>query len=77
MRKWLMRSVLPGVDDVMASFELRVSMLMRLDLPTFERPMKAYSGSPSFGHFSTCVLLTLNSAFLMSIELSVFLREWI
>jgi hypothetical protein len=45
-----MSSVLPGVADVLASPLWRQSMLIRLDLPTFERPMKAYSAFTSFGH---------------------------
>jgi hypothetical protein len=64
-----MSIVLPGVADVMASLGLRVSMLMRLDLPTFERPMKAYSGFPSCGQRSMRVLLITNSALLISTSL--------
>jgi hypothetical protein len=36
--------VLPGVEDVIANLFLPVSILIRLDLPTFDLPMKAYSG---------------------------------
>ena len=68
-----MSSVLPGVDDVLASFLLRESILMRLDLPTFERPMKAYSGLVSFGHIDTIGAESVNSACLISI-LHQFLR---
>lgn len=57
-----MSSVFPGVEEVMASLGRRVSMLMRLDLPTFDRPMKAYSGCPSWGQRAGLVLLTTNSA---------------
>ena len=39
-----MSKVFPGVAEVMASLGFLVSMLMRLDFPTLERPMKAYSG---------------------------------
>jgi len=36
-------------------------MLMSDDLPTFERPMKANSGSPSEGHWPSELLLTVKS----------------
>ena len=62
-----MRSVFPGVDDVFANFLLFVSMLIRLDLPTFERPINAYSGFVSFGHIDTIGALSVNSAFFISI----------
>ena len=42
-----MSNVFPGVDEVIASLECLVNILMRLDLPTLERPMNAYSGKPS------------------------------
>ena len=62
-----MRRVFPGVDEVFASPLWLQSMLMRLDLPTFERPMKAYSGRKSFGHNSIVGLLSVNSEVLISI----------
>ena len=43
-----------------------VSMLMRLDFPTFERPIKAYSGKLPGGHLRTSVLLMMNSALVIS-----------
>lgn len=61
-----MSSVLPGVALVMASLGRLVSMLIRLDLPTLDRPMKAYSGNWVAGHFSTFVLLMTNSALRIS-----------
>ena len=61
--------VFPGVAEVMASPFLPVSILMRLDFPTLERPMKAYSGNVPVGHFRTSVLLMTNSAFVISILL--------
>ena len=61
-----MSSVLPGVDDVLASLRLFVSMLMRLDLPTFDLPMKAYSGFVSLGHIDTIGAESVNSACLIS-----------
>ena len=64
-----MSMVFPGVAEVMASPFLPVSILMRLDFPTLERPMKAYSGNVPAGHFRTSVLLMTNSAFVISILL--------
>ena len=61
-----MSSVLPGVADVMARPLRPVSMFMRLDLPTFERPMKAYSGLSCCGHLFMSVLLIMNSALFIS-----------
>ena len=53
--------------DVMAKPLRLVSMFMRLDLPTFERPMNAYSGMLCCGHLLTSVLLITNSALFISI----------
>ena len=39
-----MSMVFPGVAEVMASPFLPVSILMRLDFPTLERPMKSIFG---------------------------------
>ena len=64
-----MSMVFPGVAEGMASPFLPVSILMRLDFPTLERPMKAYSGNVPAGHFRTSVLLMTNSAFVISILL--------
>src|ERR1700690_1299885 len=47
-----MLRVRPGVLLVRASF-LPTSVLMTLDLPTFERPRKAISGSPGRGKCAT------------------------
>ena len=69
-----MSNVLPGVADVLANLRLLVSMLIRLDLPTFERPMKAYSGFVSLGHIDTMGALSENSACLISIR---HLRIWV
>ena len=44
-----MSCVLPGVDEILASPLRLVSMLMRDDLPTLERPMNAYSGRSAGG----------------------------
>jgi hypothetical protein len=51
MMKWLIKSVLPGLDEVLAKFFLPVSILISDDLPTFERPINPYSGSEDDGHF--------------------------
>ena len=67
-----MSSVLPGVDEVLANFLLLVSMLIRLDLPTFERPIKAYSGFVSLGHIDTIGAESENSACLISIRLRCY-----
>ena len=66
-----MSRVFPGVADVLASFLLLVSILIRLDLPTFDLPMKAYSGLLSAGHIDTMGALSVNSAFLISIFLII------
>ena len=42
----------PGVVETRARSGLPESMFSREDLPTFERPMKANSGSDSSGHES-------------------------
>ena len=68
-----MSIVFPGVADVMASPFLPVSILIRLDFPTLERPMKAYSGNVPPGHLFTSVLLMTNSALVISIRLSLFI----
>lgn len=57
MIKWLINCVLPGLDEVLASFVRPVIIFMREDFPTFDRPMKAYSGSVGAGQFSTFGLL--------------------
>ena len=57
MMKWLMVIVLPGVEDVFASCFLLVNILINEDLPTLERPMKAYSGLLAAGSLSIFVLL--------------------
>jgi hypothetical protein len=54
--------VLPGVEDVLANFLRSTNMLIRDDLPTLERPMKANSGRLVSGHFRQSVELVTNSA---------------
>ena len=48
-------------------------MLIRLDFPTFDRPMKAYSGRLSLGHMDSRGEDRVNSELLISISLRVFL----
>jgi len=64
----LISNVFPGFCEVMASPFFPVSILIREDLPTLLRPIKAYSGRSPVGHFFTFVLLITNSALLISIE---------
>jgi len=59
--------VLPGVLDVLASFDWLVSIFISDDLPTFDRPIKAYSGLSGLGHLSTSGLLITYVAFVISI----------
>jgi hypothetical protein len=49
MMKWLMSCVFPGALDVFARFFLLSNMLIKEDLPTFDRPIKANSGSVGLG----------------------------
>ena len=67
-----MSRVFPGVADVLASLLFLVSMLIRLDFPTLDRPIKAYSGMVVAGHLLTKELLIINSALLISIIKSNF-----
>src|SRR5690606_39327019 len=62
IRKWLMSCVFPGFPEVLASCFLPVSMFIREDFPTLDRPIKAYSGMGSEGHLLTSELLITNSA---------------
>src|SRR5690606_747352 len=47
--KWLISWVLPGLPEVLARLLRSVSILIKEDFPTFERPINAYSGSGSLG----------------------------
>ena len=68
MMKWLISKVLPGVAEVFANLRRLVSILIRLDLPTLDLPMKAYSGFVSLGHMLTIGALKLNSALFISMQ---------
>src|SRR6185295_18364224 len=54
--------VRPGVDEVRARPRTLSRQLMRLDLPTLERPRKAISGFKSRGQSSSLNALLRNSA---------------
>ena len=68
MIKWLISSVLPGVAYVLAKPLWLQSMFMRLDLPTFERPIKAYSILLSVGQSPIEGAERVKADFLMSIN---------
>jgi hypothetical protein len=57
--------VLPGAALVRAT-RWRTSALIRLDLPTFERPTSATSRSPSLGKSAADAALVTNSAAIFS-----------
>ena len=67
MIKWLISKVLPGLADVLANPLWLQSILMRLDLPTLERPIKAYSAFESSGHLANDGEDIVNSEFLIII----------
>ena len=67
--KWFISNVFPGVAEVFASPLWLQSILIRLDFPTFERPIKAYSTLPSFGHLDTVGELMVYSDLVISIFL--------
>ena len=54
--------LLPGVLDTFASEFCPVSMLIREDFPTLERPITANSGNLGFGHCSSLTLLLTYTA---------------
>ena len=60
--------VFPGVEEVRAISVLAKSMLIRDDLPTFDLPMNAYSGSAEVGHCASVSKLPKNSIFLITIS---------
>src|SRR5215831_5739085 len=61
--------VRPGVDDVRAKPRTLSRELIRLDLPTLERPRKAISGFTSSGQSVFLNALVTNSAVLIFISL--------
>ena len=62
-----MSCVFPGFTAVFASSLRFVSILIKEDFPTLDLPIKAYSCRSEGGHLDTSALLTINSAFLISI----------
>jgi hypothetical protein len=54
--------VRPGVPDVRASPRTESRELIKLDLPTFERPINAISGNAPLGQSAGWKLLFKNSA---------------
>ena len=70
--KWFINIVFPGVAEVIASDLRPVSILISDDLPTLERPIKAYSGIPVSGHLLTSVLLITKRAFFTSILIYIY-----
>ena len=70
--KWFINIVFPGVAEVIASDFRPVSILISDDLPTLERPIKAYSGIPVSGHLLTSVLLITKRAFFTSILIYIY-----
>lgn len=62
-----MSLVFPGVTEIFANFLLFVRAFIKEDFPTFERPIKAYSGMVGFGHPSIVTALITNSAALIFI----------
>jgi len=64
--------VLPGLADILASLFLLHSVLISVDLPTFDLPMNAYSGLLAGGQSFTDVLLLINDAERMIIFLFQF-----
>ena len=69
--KLAMTSSTPGKTLLINHFLINKEWYL-VDLPTFERPINAYSGRLSCGHFSTFVLLTTNSALSISIILCFY-----
>ena len=67
--------VLPGTNEIFASPFLRTKVLISDDLPTLDRPIKAYSGRLSLGNLSIRVLLIRNSAFVIFIFADVVVKE--
>lgn len=54
-----------------------VSILISDDLPTFDRPIKAYSGKFGFGHCSIFELLVVNVAECITIALFLIANSWV
>src|SRR3954471_3620020 len=72
--KKLMARVRPGVELVLANFSPSRE-LIRLDLPTFERPRNATSGGPGFGKCDASNADSMNWAATRTIYLVSSLRK--
>src|SRR5258705_8692301 len=68
--------VLPGVEDVRARPCTANKELIRLDLPTFDRPRNAISGLASNGQSSSLKALLTNSALVTFIRFAL-LAVWV
>ncbi len=66
-----MSKVLPGLADVLANPLWLHNIFIRLDLPTLERPINAYSAFVSSGHFDKLGDDIVNSDFLIIIPIYV------
>ena len=62
-----MSFVFPGVPDIFANFFFWQIELIKEDFPTFDLPIKAYSGIKSEGQSSILVLLTINLALFIKV----------
>ena len=62
-----MNSVLPGLADVFAKPLWLHNILIRLDFPTLDRPINAYSAFVSSGHLARLGDDIVNSDFLIII----------
>ncbi len=66
-----MSFVLPGVTEALASALRSASRLIREDLPTLDRPMKANSGNAQFGHDARVGALVSKTADLIFIRMRI------
>lgn len=62
--------------DVRARFLRSHSMLIRLDFPTFDRPIKAYSGRLSFGHKASLGKLPMYAELMISTVVVIYLFDF-
>src|SRR4029434_11204544 len=65
MRKKFNDCVRPGVEEVRARPRTESRELIKLDFPTFERPMNAISGNSPIGQSAAWKLLCRNSALII------------
>src|SRR5687767_7828732 len=75
----LINLVKPGVGETRASPSLPASMFSSDDFPTFDRPIKANSGSDSSGHEARSGALRSKMAdemFIIAIEQATVAANW-